>query len=290
MGIRRLGYVGLNVTDVDAWTDLLGRTLGVGVTTVAFGPTEVALAELDLFKYRVALHPSTEDSPRELGWIVDTASELDRLTRRLTDAGYAVQDGSPQETGLRGATAMRWFTDPVGYRVELAVGEAKARTSVARPGAHPGVTGLGHFVLAGPRLVELRELYESVLEFRLTDYRAPGLFFFRCNSAHHSIALAHADTASIHHLEFEHGSIDDVGRAYDRAVANDAPISIGLGRHMNDKAISFYLRNPSGFHLEIGCGGIEVGDDWLPHDFGVPDVWGHRHAEANPFAAPEQAS
>ena len=55
---------------------------------------------------------------------------------------------------------------------------------------------------------------------------------------------------------------------------------------MNDKAISFYVRNPSGFHLEIGCGGIEVGEGWIPHDFGTPDVWGHRHADANPFASP----
>ncbi len=288
MGIRKLGYVGLNVTDVDAWTDLLGRTLGIGVTTAKFGTDEVTLAELDEFKYRVALYPSTQDSPHELGWIVDSPRELDRLSQRLTDAGFTVEDGSPDELELRGATRLRWFTDPVGYRVELAIGEAKARTRATPAAGSPrGVTGLGHFVLAGPKLEELRELYESVLEFKLTDYRAPGLFFFRCNSTHHSIALAKADTPSIHHLEFEHGSIDDVGRAYDRAKSNGVPISISLGRHMNDKAISFYVRNPSGFHLEIGCGGIEVGEDWMPHDFGVSDVWGHHHAAANPFASPK---
>jgi 2,3-dihydroxybiphenyl 1,2-dioxygenase len=286
VGIRKLGYVGLNVTDVDAWTDLLRRTLGIGVTTATFGTDEVALVELDEFKYRVALYPSAEDSPRELGWIVDTPRELDRLSQRLTDAGFTVEDGSAHEMELRGATRLRWFTDPVGYRVELAVGEAKARTAAARlGGARAGTTGLGHFVLASPKFAELRELYESVLEFKLTDYRAPGLFFFRCNTAHHNIALAHADTTAMHHLEFEHGSIDDVGRSYDRAKADGAPISISLGRHMNDKAISFYVRNPSGFHLEIGCGGIEVGEDWVPHDFGVSDVWGHHHANANPFAS-----
>jgi 2,3-dihydroxybiphenyl 1,2-dioxygenase len=287
VGIRKLGYVGLDVTDVDAWTDLLGRTLGIGVTTEKSGTDEVTLAELDMFKYRLALYPAAHDRPRHVGWIVDTPAELDRLTGRLTDAGHTVEDGTPQEARLRGATRLRRFTDPVGYRVELAVGETKARTAVARPdGTQPGATGLGHFVLASPRLEELRELYENVLEFRLTDYRAPGLYFLRCNPTHHSIALAHADTASLHHLEFEHGSIDDVGRSYDRAKANGAPISISLGRHMNDKALSFYVRNPSGFHLEIGCGGIEVGEDWVPHDFGVSDVWGHHHAEANPFASP----
>ncbi len=287
MGIRKLGYVGLNVTDVDAWTDLLGRTLGIGVSHAKSGTDEVVLAEMDEFKYRVALYPSAEDSPRELGWIVDTPAELDRLTQRVTDAGFTVAEGTAEERELRGATQLRWFTDPVGYRVELAVGEAKVRLGVERPPGGPGVTGLGHFVLAGPKVAELRELYESVLEFKLTDYRAPGLFFFRCNRTHHSIALASAETPSIHHLEFEHASIDDVGRAYDRAKANDVPISISLGRHMNDKAISFYVQNPSGFHLEIGCGGIEVGEDWVPHDFGRSDEWGHHHTNPNPFAAPK---
>ncbi|MEC3992164.1 VOC family protein [Actinacidiphila sp. DG2A-62] len=287
MGVSKLGYVGLDVTDLDAWTGLLDRMLGVGVTHDKIGAENVALAELDVYKYRLALYPSAEDRPREIGWIVDTPGELDRLTGRLTAAGYQVHEGAADETELRGATRMRWFTDPVGYRVELAVGAAKVRTAAARPvHAAPGVTGLGHLVLASPRLDELRDLYESVLEFTLTDYRAPGLFFFRCNRTHHSIALARAETASIHHLEIEHDSIDDVGRAHDRAESEGVPITISLGRHMNDRAISFYVRNPSGFHLEIGCGGIEVDEHWVPHDFGAPDVWGHRHASANPFASP----
>ena len=287
VGISELGYVGLDTTDVEAWRDLFDRTLGVKSAAVESGTEEVLLAALDDFRYRLALYRSTENRPRHIGWVVDTAPELDRVTQRLTDAGYAVGEGTAEETELRGATRLRWFTDPVGYRVEIVLGQAKAHPRPERPAdASPGVIGLGHLVLASPKLDELRDLYESVLEFKLTDYRAPGLFFFRCNATHHSIALAKAPTTSIHHLEIEHGSLDDIGRAHDRAQANDVPISISLGRHMNDKAVSFYVRNPSGFHLEIGWGGIEVGDDWVAHDFGVPDVWGHRHAESNPFASP----
>jgi 2,3-dihydroxybiphenyl 1,2-dioxygenase len=287
VGIRKLGYIGLNTADITAWTRLLEDTLGVSSTTEEAGSGEVTLAGLDEFQYRLALYPAREEAVRHIGWIVDSASELARLTDRLAEAGFEVHEACAQEAALRGATDLRWFTDPVGYRVELAVGEAKARTRPARPAdATPGVTGLGHFVLASPNVPELRELYETVLEFRLTDYRAPGLFFYRCNRTHHSIALAPASSPSIHHLEIDHGSIDDVGRAFDRAEANGVPVSIGLGRHMNDKTISFYVKNPSGFHLEIGFGGIEVDDDWLPHDFTVPSVWGHKHASANPFASP----
>jgi extradiol dioxygenase len=216
------------------YSNLLGRTLGIGVSRAKSGTDEAAL---------------------------------------VTDAGYTVADASAEEKEPRGATQLRWFTDPAGYRVEPAGGARRHRPGAPRAGR--------------PRLRELRELYESVLEFYLTDYRAPGLFFFRCNRAHHSIAPASAETASTHQLEFEHGSIDDAGRACDRAKVHDVPISISLGRHRNDRAISFYVRNPGGFHLEIGCGAIEVGDDWVPHDFGRPDEWGHHHADANPFAAPK---
>lgn len=287
MGIRRLGYVGLNAIDVGGWVDLFERTLGVGARTDKSEGEEVVLLELDDYVYRLALYASVHDSPRHLGWIVDEERELDRLSRRLEGAGYPVDEGSDEEARLRGADEVRWFIDSAGYRVELALGEAKDGRRPHRPAeATPGVTGLGHLVLASPNLTELRELYESILEFKLTDYRAPGLYFLRCNATHHSIALAHAEQPSIHHLEIEHGSLDDVGRAHDLAQKNGVPISISLGRHMNDKAISFYVRNPSGFHLEIGYGGIEVGDDWMPHDFGVSDVWGHLHAQDNPFASP----
>lgn len=285
MGVCKLGYVGLDVSDVDAWTDLLGRTFGVGTSSPGASAGEVRLAEVDEFKYRLALYPSLRDAPRHTGWIVDSPHELDRVSERVAAAGYHVVDAESDEVELRGAVALRWFTDPSGHRVELAVGQAKARADVARPaGAAPGVVGLGHVVLTSPRLDELRHLYETVLEFKLTDYRSPNVYFFRCNSSHHSIALAAGDDSMIHHLELEHASIDDVGRAHDRAVAHGVPVSISLGRHMNDRAISFYVRNPSGFHLEIGCGGIEIADDWVPYDFGTSDVWGHHHAAENPFA------
>lgn len=285
MGVRKLGYVGLEVSDAEAWREMLRGTFGVGTTTATTDRGDVHLAEIDDYKYRLALYPSVEDAPKHIGWLVDTAEELDRLSKRLESAGFEVSAVEEGVAELRGSTEVRWFTDPVGYRVELALGEAKARDGADRPaGASPGVVGMGHLVLASPKLDELRYLYESVLEFKLTDYRAPSVYFFRCNRTHHSIALAYAETTMIHHLELEHADLDGVGRAHDRALQNGVPVSISLGRHMNDRAISFYVQNPSGFHLEIGCGEIEIPDGWVPYDFGRSDVWGHHHAAKNPFA------
>ena len=40
-------------------------------------------------------------------------------------------------------------------------------------------------------------------------------------------------------------------------------MSATLGRHVNDKMLSFYMKTPGGFDIEFGCEGLEVADDEL---------------------------
>ena len=60
----------------------------------------------------------------------------------------------------------------------------------------------------------------------------------------------------------ETSGCDDVGRAFDRALASGRPIANGLGRHDNDEMFSFYVVSPAGFQVEVGHGARVVGDDW----------------------------
>ena len=70
--------------------------------------------------------------------------------------------------------------------------------------------------------------------------------------------------------------LDDVGCAMDRAEDAEYPISQPLGRHRTDHMVSFYLETPSGFGMEIGCGGVQCGDDWpLVRDKSRRRPWGH---------------
>jgi hypothetical protein len=50
-----------------------------------------------------------------------------------------------------------------------------------------------------------------------------------------------------------------------------------LGKHPNDEMVSFYSRSPSGFDVDIGCGGRR-GDDatWTVTEITKPSLWGHR--------------
>jgi hypothetical protein len=58
----------------------------------------------------------------------------------------------------------------------------------------------------------------------------------------------------------EVGSMDDVGRAYDRCLAAGVPIASTLGVHPNDRMFSFYARTPSWFDLELGWGDRKIDD------------------------------
>ena len=50
-------------------------------------------------------------------------------------------------------------------------------------------------------------------------------------------------------------SLEDVGRAYDRAMDARVNIVNSLGQHSNDPMLSFYVQTPSGFNVELGWKG-----------------------------------
>ena len=79
--------------------------------------------------------------------------------------------------------------------------------------------------------------------------------------------------------------MDEVGLAFDRAVKAGVPIMQTIGRHPNDRMLSFYAKTPSGFQFEFGWGGREV-DDATWQEGSVYDRisdWGHHPPQ---FLAP----
>jgi 3,4-dihydroxy-9,10-secoandrosta-1,3,5(10)-triene-9,17-dione 4,5-dioxygenase len=54
-------------------------------------------------------------------------------------------------------------------------------------------------------------------------------------------------------------------------------MSATLGRHVNDKMLSFYMKTPSGFDVEFGCEGLQVEDDfsWIARESTAVSLWGH---------------
>ena len=107
--------------------------------------------------------------------------------------------------------------------------------------------------------------------------------FFRLNERHHSVALASTRgrrmnplRSSIHHLNLQAASFDDVAQAYLRCRAMGYSIANAIGQHPNDKELSFYVVSPSGFEVELGWNPILVDEQkWQVGSYRGISLWGH---------------
>lgn len=280
MDIRGLGYIGIGVGDVAAWQDY-AAVLGTMVVPdgAGFG------MKVDDHPFRILVEAA--DGPDGLtfaGWALPDAPALERATVELERAGCTVRSGSRAECERRRVRGLVSTTDPSGFTVELFHGTIHDHQRFVSPagisGFVTGPLGMGHIVLGSPRLAESVRFYTAVLGFRVSDYWRPGdddVVFLRCNQRHHSLALTASSAPTLHHFMLEARTVDDVGYTLDRHVATGTPISAGLGRHANDRMLSFYSRSPSGFDVEFGCGGLLVDEDtWTVSEITLPSVWGHR--------------
>ena len=284
VAVTQLGYVRLGISDESAWIALATEVLGMQVAGTTSGTTEL---RLDDHSYRFLLDPTGSDDIESIGWQVSGPAALDELADRLVRHGVALDDDGDLARQRRVGGLVR-FRDPSGVQIELYWGpEIVVGSPIvpARPisGFKAGPLGLGHVVLAVDDVAACVDMYCGVLGFRLSDYGNGPFTFMRCNPRHHSVAFGPAAAVRsdkrLLHFMVEFNEIDDVGTAYDLCEQRSIPIAITLGRHTNDRMLSFYARTPSGFRFECGHGGLLVGDDWEVSRYRDREVWGHHRIE-----------
>lgn len=280
MDIRSLGYIGIDVTDVDGWREY-AELLGTMVRADADG----FRIRIDDRPFRVAVRPGEgEDGLAFVGWELPDAAALECAAEAITAAGFAAEFASAHECADRRVRGLIRTTDPGGFALELFHGAIHDNELFVSPagisGFETGSQGMGHIVLGTPHLAESIEFYTQLLGFRVSDYWKPAgddVVFLRCNPRHHSLALVGAAKPALYHFMLEARTLDDVGYTLDRHHETGTPISMGLGRHTNDHMVSFYSRSPSGFDVEFGYDGLLVDDTtWTVAQITKPSSWGHR--------------
>lgn len=279
MQIAALGYIGVEVTNPDAWLDFGPNVLGL-VLAPRNGDGAVFL-RMDQRSYRLAVHPGPENKLAYVGWEVPSPSSLDQAYRELEEAGVEPRRGTREECEARQVRALVHCVDPAGNNLELFCGQVTVseRFQPARPigGFVAGPLGLGHLVIGVPEIAAAEQFYTQVLGFRISDVFANRLVFMPCNPRHHSLGLGGFGNSGLSHIMLEVESIDDVGRTYDLCQARGVPISRALGRHSNDYMFSFYMESPSGFDVEYGWNGRLVDDaTWTTQQISSASLWGHQ--------------
>ncbi|MCP2242062.1 iron-dependent extradiol dioxygenase HsaC [Lentzea aerocolonigenes] len=292
MGIRSLGYLRIEATDLDRWREFGLKVLGM---VEGKGSTPGALyLRMDDFPARLVIVPGEKDRLQASGWEAATEAELEEVAKRLASAGVSYVEGTAEDLAERRVNGLIRFDDPSGNTLEVFHGAALEHRRVVSPYGHRFVTeeqGLGHVVLSTSDDEAALHFYRDVLGFRLRDsMRLPPQFvgrpadgppawlrFFGCNPRHHSLAFLPMPTPSgIVHLMVEVENTDDVGLTLDRALRRKVPMSATLGRHVNDLMLSFYMKTPGGFDVEFGCEGRQVSDeDWIARESTAVSLWGH---------------
>ena len=293
MSIRSLGYLRIESTDVGAWREYALKVLGM---VEGKGLVDGALyLRMDDFPARLVIVPGEHDRLSESGWECANAAGLQQIRSARDVEGVPYKEATAAQLADRRVDEMITFADPSGNRLEVFHGAALEHRRVVSPYGHTFVTaeqGLGHVVLSTRDDTEALHFYRDVLGFKLRDsMRLPPqlvgrpadgppawLRFFGCNPRHHSLAFLPMPTPSgIVHLMMEVGGSDDVGLCLDRALRRKVPMSATLGRHVNDKMLSFYMKTPGGFDIEFGCEGMQVEDDhdWIARESTAVSLWGH---------------
>jgi 2,3-dihydroxybiphenyl 1,2-dioxygenase len=276
VNIRALSYMAGEVTDLDAWERFGTEFLG----TPASRDSDRLLLRMDERSYRFDLRQGSEDRLLWLGWEVSTRADLVAAVAELRAAGVEVVAGSPDEAKDRGVVELASFHDPAGNRNELFYGQqADFRPLVlTRPmaGYLTGELGMGHAVIGVENFRECFDFYVDVLGFRVSDTFKNFIAFLHCNPRHHSLALVETDKPGLRHIMLETQTIDDVGLAIDIAQKGGY-LTRTLGRHTNDKAVSFYVETPSKWEIEYGWSGLQVNDEvWIVQQLiGPTSLWGH---------------
>lgn len=292
MGIRSLGYLRIEATDMDRWREYGLKVLGM-VEGRGTNPAALYL-RMDDFPARLVIVPGGADRLAQAGWEVGNAAELDEVRASLEANGIPYKEATSEQLADRRVTEMISFEDPSDNTLEVFHGTALEHRRLVSPYGHRFVTeeqGLGHVVLSTHDDEASLRFYRDVLGFRLRDSMrlppqlvgrpadgAPAwLRFFGCNPRHHSLAFLPMPTPSgIVHLMVEVENADDVGLCLDRAKRRNVPMSATLGRHVNDLMLSFYMKTPGGFDVEFGCEGRQVDDDrWIARESTAVSLWGH---------------
>ncbi|MGI2258166.1 VOC family protein [Shewanella sp. GXUN23E] len=288
MDIRALGYFVAQTDDLTQWQAYAEDVLGMMTSPAPGGGLYI---KMDERPFRMLVIEGNDKRYLASGWELPSKAAFSAALQTLAAHDVPVELAGRELCAQRGAQQLAVFSDPAGNRHEIYWGYlSDCEPFVSPQGVKAFLTGemgLGHTVLPAPNFDATYEFLTEVMGFGLSDiyHFRPGpdapavrIHFMHCaNPRHHSLAICEFPVPSgCVHVMVEVPDMTEVGRAHDRRIAHQVPLSATLGQHLNDKMTSFYMKTPSGFDLEYGCGGLQM--DWQQHsafEFTKVSIWGH---------------
>jgi 2,3-dihydroxy-p-cumate/2,3-dihydroxybenzoate 3,4-dioxygenase len=292
---RKLGYVELNVSDLDR-SETFYRDI-VGLQHVGKRADGAVLFRCDEDHHSVVLNRKDGGGLKSVGWMLESAGEFENLHRRLKDAGVPFERVSPGECDTRHIGPATRIVEPNTQATFEFYVPAKDDVAASFVPRHAKILQLGHVVFGTPQAKEARAFLRDVLNFRESDSIGEVIAFMRPfpNPFHHGIGIGQGAKRVLNHLNFMVSEIDDIGRAINRFKKHDVPVVWGPGKHPASSSVFLYFLEPDGVTLEYSFGMEEFSEtDARPARAMTPgpdaiDTWGSfkdpRTGETGPLEA-----
>jgi 2,3-dihydroxybiphenyl 1,2-dioxygenase len=289
-GRINLGYVVVESRKLAEWQRFAHDGLGLHADTIEDG---VLPLRIDGHDRRIVVREGPAEDVVAIGWQLRDEHALQLALARLRGSGLDVREVDGVEAARRGVEGFWAFDGPKRLRFELFTRPLPGDRplDMQASGFITGDLGMGHFAMTTREPEAALRFFQGCFDARLSDTiedRLNGvtleLGFLRLNERHHSVAVAATRgqrmnplRTSIHHLNLQAASLDDVTLAYRRMRQMGYRIANGIGQHPNDRELSFYVTTPSDFEIELGWNPILVTDEagWQPAHYRGISLWGH---------------
>jgi catechol 2,3-dioxygenase len=261
--VSSLRDIAIGVTDLEAAEQFYTGTWNLSVA--ARTPDAVYLRGTGQAHHILALHRSAQPAVRMVTFEVASIEMLEVIARNVSSCGGTLLASRHvvEEPGGGQAIVVR---DPQDRVLRFIHGDEKHADALPAKD-HP--IRITHVVCNSADVSIAQRFYEQALGFTLSD-RTKIMAFMRCNSDHHSIALADASDNTLNHIAFLMPDLDSVMRGGGRLRDAGYQIEWGVGRHGPGNNVFSYFIGPSDFVIEYTAEVEQVDERYVTRG---PDEW-----------------
>jgi 2,3-dihydroxy-p-cumate/2,3-dihydroxybenzoate 3,4-dioxygenase len=251
---KRLGYVALNVSDLDRSTAFYRDT--VGLQQVPGSASETRYLRCSDKHHDLTLHVGKPGLKR-VGFELESPQQIQLLRQALAAAGVeAVDIPRADQAAMHTGPGLRTWEPVTGCTLDFYAETEPSQAAPFTPTVAK-IQRLGHVVLRSAEQQRTVEFFTRVLNFRISDAIDHAVTFLRCfpNPYHHSFGIGNGKGRNgLHHFNFMVADADDIGTSLWRLKKLDVPVVNGPGRHLPSGSMFLYYLDPDGLTVEYSFG------------------------------------
>ncbi|WP_432558783.1 catechol 2,3-dioxygenase [Granulicoccus sp. GXG6511] len=285
MGILRMGYAEIRVTDMEEAKSHYERTLGMRHVEDKDG--KAYYRGWDEWEHHSVVLDPTGVGVTKFGFKVKTPEDLDYFEQKAKTFGASVERMSKGEThevgdGIR-------ITSPSDHVFELYNEMTVTGNDVGfiNPEVFPrdlvgvGVPGIDHALISCEDPNTTNKFFEDVFDFFAAEQVVTSLdddadiigSWLSTSMKVHDMAIIKGPQGKLHHFAFQLSDWSAVGRAASLFSMDEVSVDIGPTQHGITRGTTIYFFDPSGNRNEVFAGGYHAYADrpcvkWTPDMLG----------------------